>query len=631
MKHVIIGTAGHVDHGKTWLTKALTGTNTDRLKEEQERGITIDIGFAQLMLPNNQSASIIDVPGHEGLVRNMIVGATGMDLVLLVVAADEGFMPQTQEHLEILQLLGVETGIVVLTKCDAVDGEWLEVVEADVRDHVEGTFLEGAPIARVSALTGEGIDDLRQLIAQMVEHAVPKNTERAYRLPIDRSFSKKGFGTVVTGTLVDGTLRVGDKLEVYPTHVMTRVRDLQNHNESAREMYAGMRVAANLTGVERSDVRRGRIIAQPGTVEVTRRVTVQLQLTSDAPFSVKNSSSLHFFTGTQEVVGRVRLLETDEMQPGGTGFAQLSFDEDVSARNHDRFIVRFFSPMVTVGGGSILDMASGRLKRNNEDVIARLRSLAGSATQRVEQRVIDARLAPLPRQALSVMENLSAAETDQVLSPLLDEGRILAVGEGLISAVWFDRLRDNVLDVLRGYHAAHTLERGIRLGELRERAFSSCPESADALIARFRDEGLIEMGGGCVWLAGFAPSFSAEQSRLYERVKAAFDETGYEARGNDEVRVALGVDAQPFAEVFARLLADGAIVAVTSDSSVGGDAYRRALQTFRSMFESDDRVTIAQFRDRLGISRKFAQLLLDSFDNARISKLVGDARVLLGS
>ncbi|MFC2706573.1 MAG: GTP-binding protein, partial [Olsenella profusa] len=198
MKHVIIGTAGHVDHGKTWLTKALTGTNTDRLKEEQERGITIDIGFAQLMLPNNQSASIIDVPGHEGLVRNMIVGATGMDLVLLVVAADEGFMPQTQEHLEILQLLGVETGIVVLTKCDAVDGEWLEVVEADVRDHVEGTFLEGAPIARVSALTGEGIDDLRQLIAQMVEHAVPKNTERAYRLPIDRSFSKKGFGTVVT-------------------------------------------------------------------------------------------------------------------------------------------------------------------------------------------------------------------------------------------------------------------------------------------------------------------------------------------------------------------------------------------------------------------------------------------------
>lgn len=631
MKHVVIGTAGHVDHGKTWLTKALTGTDTDRLKEERERGITIDIGFAQLVLPNGQSASIIDVPGHEGLVRNMIVGATGMDLVLLVVAADEGFMPQTQEHMEILQLLGVEAGIIVLTKCDAVDEEWLEIVEADVRDHVQGTFLEDAPCARVSALTGAGIGELKHLIARLVEDAVPKNTERAYRLPIDRCFSKRGFGTVVTGTLVDGTLRVGDRLEVYPTHVMTRVRDLQNHNESARELFAGMRVAANLVGVERSDVRRGRTIACPGTVQVTRRVTVSLTLTDDAPFPVKNSSSLHFFTGTQELVGRVRLLDADEMRPGESGFAQLTFDEDIAARNHDRFIVRFFSPMVTVGGGTILDMAAGRLKRHNVDVGVRLRALAGSAAQRMGQRILDARLVPVTAASLAVTENLSGAEAEQALSPLLADGSVMRVAGGLISAVWMDRLRGSVRDALHAYHEAHTLERGMRLGELRERAFSSCPESADALIAQLEEEGLLEVGGGYAWLAGFEPSFSAEQAQLYERVRAAFDEAGFEAQANDEVRASLGVGAKPFAEVFARLLADGAIVAVTPSSSLGGEAYRQALQTFRSMFDDADSVTIAQFRDRLGISRKYAQLLLDSFDKARISKLVGDARVLLGT
>lgn len=629
MKHVVIGTAGHVDHGKTWLTRALTGTNTDRLKEERERGITVDIGFAQLTLPNGQRASIIDVPGHEALVKNMIAGATGIDVVLLVVASDEGFMPQTQEHLDILGLLGVKRGIIVMTKCDAVGADWADMVEADILDHVEGTFLQDAPVVRVSAVTGEGIDLLKQRIADLVEQVRPRNEDRACRLPVDRAFTIKGFGTVVTGTLVDGTVSVGDEVEVYPQRKLTRIRSLQNHNEAAESMSAGMRVAANLQGVERKEVSRGCIVAKPGTLRQADRLLTHVVVSGDSPFDVRNSSRVHFYTGTEELMCRVRLLDADALLPGEDGFAQLVFDRPVTARNHDRFIIRFFSPVVTIGGGTILDIAPGRARRNSEPVLRRLRALNGSREERLLQRVRDAGVRCATAPELEVAENLSPKECVTSLSALCGRGLVQAAGDAYVAADALGRLEDEARAVLAEYHEQHALERGMGLGALRTRLFSSSPERADALVGLLEARGRLVVDGRLARLPDFEATLSPEQMRLHDSVVAAVEEAGFEPLETDELVARVGGGEPALAPVLDRMRADGELVSLTPTTMASAKVWRRGLDTFMQMAASGDPVTIAQFRDRIGASRKFAGLFLDSYDRAGYTRLVGDARVVL--
>lgn len=629
MKHVVIGTAGHVDHGKTWLTRALTGTNTDRLKEERERGITVDIGFAQLTLPNGQRASIIDVPGHEALVKNMIAGATGIDVVLLVVASDEGFMPQTQEHLDILGLLGVERGIIVMTKCDAVGADWADMVEADILDHVEGTFLQDAPVVRVSAVTGEGIDLLKQRIADLVEQVRPRNEDRACRLPVDRAFTIKGFGTVVTGTLVDGTVSVGDEVEVYPQRKLTRIRSLQNHNEAAESMSAGMRVAANLQGVERKEVSRGCIVAKPGTLRQADRLLTHVAVSGDSPFDVRNSSRVHFYTGTEELMCRVRLLDADALLPGEDGFAQLVFDRPVTARNHDRFIIRFFSPVVTIGGGTILDIAPGRARRNSEPVLRRLRALNGSREERLLQRVRDAGVRCATAPELEVAENLSPKECAASLSALCGRGLVQAVGDAYVAADALGRLEDEARAVLAEYHEQHALERGMGLGALRTRLFSSSPERANALVGLLEASGCLVVDGRLARLPDFEATLSPEQLRLHDSVVAAVEAAGFEPLETDELVARVGGGERALAPVLDRMRADGELVSLTPTTTASAKVWRRGLDTFMQMAASGDPVTIAQFRDRIGVSRKFAGLFLDSYDRAGYTRLVGDARVVL--
>lgn len=629
MKHVVIGTAGHVDHGKTWLTRALTGTNTDRLKEERERGITVDIGFAQLTLPNGQRASIIDVPGHEALVKNMIAGATGIDVVLLVVASDEGFMPQTQEHLDILGLLGVERGIIVMTKCDAVGADWADMVEADILDHVEGTFLQDAPVVRVSAVTGEGIDLLKQRIADLVEQVRPRNEDRACRLPVDRAFTIKGFGTVVTGTLVDGTVNVGDEVEVYPQRKLTRIRSLQSHNEAAESMSAGMRVAANLQGVERKEVSRGCIVAKPGTLRQADRLLTHVVVSGDSPFDVRNSSRVHFYTGTEELMCRVRLLDADALPPGEDGFAQLVFDRPVTARNHDRFIIRFFSPVVTIGGGTILDIAPGRARRNSEPVLRRLRALNGSREERLLQRVRDAGVRCATAPELEVAENLSPKECATSLSALCGRGLVQAAGDAYVAADALGRLEDEARAVLAEYHEQHALERGMGLGALRTRLFSSSPERADALVGLLEASGCLVVDGRLARLPDFEATLSPEQLRLHDSVVAAVEEAGFEPLETDELVARVGGGERALAPVLDRMRADGELVSLTPTTTASAKVWRRGLDTFMQMAASGDPVTIAQFRDRIGVSRKFAGLFLDSYDRAGYTRLVGDARVVL--
>jgi len=373
MKHIIIGTAGHIDHGKTTLIHALTGRNTDRLKEEQKRGITIELGFTWFDLKDHTRCGIIDVPGHEKFINNMVAGVVGMDLVLMVVAADEGIMPQTKEHLDILGLLGIEKTILVLNKCDTVDEEWLGMMEEDVKEELKGTIMEGAPVAKVSAMTGEGIAELKELILKMVKDDVPeKDVNSIPRLPVDRVFSMPGFGTVVTGTLISGSISKNDVLEVFPVGKECKIRTIQVHETNQEKCEAGQRVALNLSNIHKDEIHRGCVIAPIGSMENSRLMDVKLTVLKDSKRNIKNRDRLHLFTGTSEILCRAILLDKDELEPGDTGLAELLLEEELATKRGDRFIVRFYSPLETIGGGVILEPNPRKKKRFNEEAIEEL-------------------------------------------------------------------------------------------------------------------------------------------------------------------------------------------------------------------------------------------------------------------
>lgn len=630
MKHVVIGIAGHVDHGKTLLTLALTGKNTDRLKEEQQRGITIEIGFAQLILPNGQTASIIDVPGHERFIRNMLAGAGGMDAVLLVVAADEGFMPQTQEHLQILSLLGMENGLIVLTKTDLVDEEWLEAVKEEVREKAAGTFLADAPMIPVSAHTGQGIDELKQEIVALLERTEQRTSDRPFRLPIDRVFSLGGFGVIVTGTLVDGAVSTNDTVMLYPQEKTVRIRELQSHDASVPAVEAGMRVAVNLTGVDKKAISRGCLLAEADSVFLSRTVSARLTVNGDSPFSVKNSSQLHFYQGTQELLCKVRLLDSDELLPGQSGYAQMMFAEPLAARNMDKFIVRFFSPMITVGGGMILDMQARRLKRHYPPVLERLGRLEASAEQRIRQMIADAGCALIQPRELTVASGLRAAQAAQAIDALSGSGAVLCIGGGLIEAGVLEQAWQRISDILSAYHRDNPLMEGLSLSELRERALPGPSKPADALLSYFVAQGKLKIDGPNAALADFHIAFSPQQAALQAELDKIYEQAGLTPPLNAEIAEGFASQRELFEQVFLHMRQDGALIALTPQVSVHRSHYEQALQLFISMFDRADQVTLAEYRTALGVSRKYAQMYLDYFDRQKISKLVGEARVLLG-
>ena len=634
MKHIVIGTAGHVDHGKTCLTKALTGVNTDRLREEQKRGITIEIGFAQLTLPNGQQASIVDVPGHEKFVKNMLVGATGIDVVLLVVAADEGFMPQTQEHLDILSLLEVKNGIVVLTKSDMVDEDWLEVVKEDTRERVKGTFLEGAPIIPVSAYTGMGLEELKQEIVRLVENTPPRKCDRPFRLPVDRVFSIKGFGTVITGTLVDGMLHPGDNVMIYPQKKLARVRELQNHEQTQEEVQAGMRVAVNLSGVERSELTRGCTIAAPETMQMSQQIAVRLQMTPDAPYGVKNSSKLHFHLGTQEQVCKVRLLDADQLEPGESGYAVLTFNEDIVARNLDQFIIRFFSPMTTIGGGEILDMAAHKLKRKDERVIQRMENLNAGPEVRVQQMVIDGGFSMLREEDLINHSGLAGTVVHEVVEKHLAEGTIFHIEGGLVAKESLDALWTRAERMLSKYHEENPLQDGMSLGEFREKLFASSSKELDTVLNFFVKEGKLKMHGSFAALKTFKCKFSPEQKHIQAQLEELYGAAGFECPLTSDVEAKYADNAahkKQFNQVLTKMQNDGLIVPITPNCYALRVNIQKALDALLEMFAESETGTVAlgDFRTKIGVSRKYAQMYLDYFDKQKFTKMVGDTRKLL--
>lgn len=630
MKHIVIGTAGHVDHGKTCLTRALTGVDTDRLKEEQKRGITIEIGFAQLTLPNGQTASIIDVPGHEKFIRNMLVGAAGMDVVLMVIAADEGFMPQTREHLGILSLLGVQNGIIVVTKADMVEPEWLEAIEEEAREDVQGTFLQDAPIIAVSSYTGQGIQELKQLVVDLVEGAEQRNQDRPFRLPVDRLFSVDGFGTVVTGTLVEGSLALGDEVCIYPGEKKARVRGLQNHDQSAQRVSAGMRVAVNLSGVDKADLKRGDTLAKPGSMLLSQQMDVQLSMLKDAPYPIKNDSRLHFHHGSRELVCKCVLLGRDTLEAGETGFAQLRFTEPVAAKNGDHFVVRFFSPTVTVGGGVLLNVAPQRHKRNDPKILEGLAARAsGSSERQVVQALRDAGVSMLKRAELAKAAGLTEGELDEPLAQLLDEGRAVDLGGRYMDHDAVEGLWDKTVQLLSAYHKAQPLQPGMNRGEFRGKLLPRAPAaSVDALVDYLAQHRGLRLEGPTIALPDFQVVWNTFYTELRRQIDGIYGKAGLTTDNLDDILAGFGKKQDGARQVVQRLLYDGDLVALTPQILVCRAAYDHALQTLYGLFEGKPELTLGEARDALGVSRKYALALLEYWDSAGITRKTGDLRTL---
>lgn len=620
---VVVGTAGHVDHGKSTLVRALTGTDPDRLAEEKARGLTIDLGFAWAELPGGTVASFVDVPGHVDFIRNALAGAGGIDAALLVVAADEGPRPQTLEHLAILDLLAVEHGVVALTKVDQVDAEWRDLVAEEVAGLLEGTALAGAAIVPVSAPRGDGLPELVQALEGVLA-AVPAARDRGRaRLAVDRVFTLAGFGTVVTGTLRDGTLAVGDALEILPSGLRARARGLQSHGRAAAAAGPGTRVAINLAGVETAAIARGDVVAPPDAWRPTRLVDAVIEVLEGAPGPIAHDRALSLFHGTAEIAARVRVLGGEAIAPGGSGPVQLRLARPAVLAADDHFILRLPSPSATVGGGRVLDPHPPRRRRRFDPaVLSRLDALAGGdPAERVWHQLAERE--PAPAAALAPADlGLEAAERDAALVGLTAAGRAVdlgGLGRWATDAGW-RAIAGSLRALLEGYHAEHPLRAGPPPEELRERLGLDA-ESFEAVLAQARAEGWLARTGGAWHLAAHGAAFSADDQAAANRLLERFRREPFSPPTLREARGDAG------AAVVEALVARGDLVAVSADVAFDRAAYGALLAATLEALDASGQVAVGDLRDRFGSSRKYVLPFLEHLDRQRVTRRAGDLRV----
>ncbi len=632
MKHIIIGTAGHVDHGKTLLIQSLTGINTDRLQEEQKRGITIDLGFAFFTLPGGEKVGIIDVPGHEKFVKNMLAGAGGIDLALLVIAADDGVMPQTREHLGILSLLGIEEGLIVVTKTDLVEDGWVELISEDIRAAVQGSFLENAPLIPVSAYTGYGMDGLREELTRLAEKTASKNIQKPFRIPVDRVFTAEGHGTVITGTLIEGSVHLNDEIELYPTGLSARVRGLQVHTNAVETAYAGQRVAVNLAGVKKEDVQRGHTLAAPASMENSMMLDVKLKALPDSARVLRNGSRLHFYHGTKDLLAKLVLLGVDELKPGEEAYAQLRFTEEIATKKGDRFVVRFYSPIETVGGGVILDPRPPKHRRNNPAVQDSLKVREqGSATDNVLQAIEDGSSKFTPLKEIQKQLVMDDEAFRHELGTLVSEGRVRTVSAKVaVGAQYLGLLLEKLRSLLSAYHKDNPLQAGMRRDELRGKLLPGLENSlADKVLALFEEDGEIVLKEQKVALAGFKIEYSEKEAQLAAEIERMFLAGGFSPPSLEEVLAHYPKDKPTAKRVFDALLESGTLTLASAQIFFHTSLVQKAQEETRVFIKENGSVTLAQFRDLVGTSRKFALPLLEYFDRERFTRMQGDARVLL--
>lgn len=625
MKNIIIGTAGHVDHGKTALIKALTGIETDRIKEEKKRGITIELGFAYLDLPDGEKAGIIDVPGHEKFVKNMLAGAGGIDLALLVVAADEGFMPQTREHLGILSLLNISEGIIVVTKKDMVDEDWLEIVCDEIRQEVQGTFLENAQIIPVSSYTGEGIEQLRQAIFTMIDQKTQiKNLDVPFRIPVDRIFSVEGFGTVITGTLIEGTMKVGDPVTVYPSRIESRIRNLQVHSQDVQEAYAGQRVAVNLAGLKKTDLNKGDVIAVPDSMHTTMMIDIHLTVLKDCDREIRNATRLHLYHGARDILCKIVLLDRDSVGAGESCYAQLRLEEEIAVKTGDRFVLRFYSPVETIGGGVILDSNPFKHKRNDAAVLESLKlKEGGSDREKISAALRDysARFETLD--FLQIQTGIPKEQFEQQINKLIKDKVAFRVSDNVvIHTDYLNRLKDSAVKLLESYHKENLLREGMKKDEFRNKLIkyediSVVDKITDSLVNRK----VLKYVNNCVALA----DFEVQQDNNQQEIENAFLQGGFSPESPDQI-AARFPKVKNFKQVLESLVNTGKLVRVEEKILLHADYYNKALTLAKEHVDQNGQITLAEMRDLMGASRKFAVAVLEYWDKRGITKKVGDAR-----
>ena len=629
-KHVVVGTAGHIDHGKTSLVKALTGIDTDRLPEEKARGITIDLGFAFLEEPDGLTVEIVDVPGHERFVKNMLAGVGGIDLAMLVIAADEGVMPQTREHLAICSLLHIKTGLIALTKIDLVEPDWLELVKDDVRGAVRETFLEDAPILPVSAKTGEGLAELRAAVRGLAAGVPPRGTDQLPRLPIDRVFTVKGFGTVVTGTLAAGALAVDERVEAYPRGLQAKIRGLQTHGRPVTAARAGQRTAINLQGLERAAIDRGDVVGLPGTLVSSLLVDGTLELLKDAPRAVKSRTRLRFHVGTSEIMARALLLDRGELEPGASGLVRFRLESPLIALPGDRFVVRSYSPIVTIGGGTLLDIDPPRFKRKTPALVAHLELLqTGSPEAILEEHVRHVGTAGIRLAALAGRVPFGPERLRGLLNTLQKERRVLAVDRD-----WFihpdsaARLRALAVQALETFHRANPLKPGMSREELRGRAGAVDERVFAFLLTALDAEGAVKTDRDKVRLASHEVRLSPDQQRVLDRLEEDFLRADAAPPSAEEALGRAGLGGDEEHELFQVLVQAGKLVRVKDSLYF----HARALETIQTrvvaLLQDRKEIGPGDIKDLLGISRKYAIPLLEFFDQRRITTRVGERRIL---
>jgi selenocysteine-specific elongation factor len=629
-RHVVVGTAGHIDHGKTSLVKALTGIDTDRLPEEKARGITIDLGFAFLEDAGGLTIEIVDVPGHERFVKNMLAGVGGIDIAMLVVAADEGVMPQTREHLAICSLLHIKAGLVALTKADLVEPDWLELVRDDVAQVTRGTFLDGAPVVAVSARTGEGLADLRSALRSIAERLPERGMDALPRLPIDRVFTVKGFGTVVTGTLAAGRFAVDDRVEVHPRGETAKIRGLQTHGRTVTEARAGQRTAINLQGLERAAVERGDVVGLAGTLPSAVLVDASLELLADAPRPLKSRDRVRFHTGTSEIMARVLLLDRAELPPGERALARFRLESPLVALPGDRFVIRSYSPMVTIGGGTLLDIAPPRLRRKT--LLAHLALLErGTPEDVVEEHVRQAGVAGIRTAALSARVPLGPERLRATLARLEADRRVVAVErDWSLHVEAYTRLRDLVVATLTQFHRSNPLRPGMSREELRGRAGGADDRVFGTVLAAQEAEGVIRAERDKVRLASHDVRLSPEQQRVVDQVEQDFLKAEAAPPSPEEALARAGVAGTEEHELFQLLVEGKKLVRVKESLFFHAKALDAIQDKVVTLLRERKEIGPGDVKDLLGISRKFAIPLLELMDARRVTARVGERRVLRG-
>jgi selenocysteine-specific elongation factor len=579
MKQIVLGTAGHIDHGKTSLIKALTGIDTDRLKEEKERGITIELGFAHLQLPNGQRVGIVDVPGHEKFVKNMVAGATGIDLVAMVIAADEGVMPQTKEHLEICQLLKIRHGLVVLTKIDMVEPDWLEMVREDVTEYLSDSFLANAPIDAVSSMTGEGLKELAQTLDRLVEKIPERASGHLFRLPVDRVFTMKGFGTVITGTTVSGHIRTGDEVTVYPQEIQARIRGIQVHDEEVNEVRAGLRTAVNLQGVERAVISRGNIVANRDSLRPTYMVDVLLDLLPSAPGKLKNRAKARFHTGASEIISTVVLLDRDALEPGESCFAQIRLDEPTTVLKYDNYVLRSYSPVRTIGGGEVLNC----------------------------KKSLDGELKGLKARKRTIQ---------------YDKERGV-----LIHADFLNKAREEIVGTIGRYHKEYPLKAGLLKEELRSRTTgANNVKLFNYLVNQLTQEDVIVQDKEVVRLKDHRVTLAQDQEKARRELEGIYLKSGLQPPYFKELKGKF--PGTTGADMLGVTVKEGVLLKVKEDLYYHRKVIEDLQQKLIQFLEKHGEINAPHFKEMTGVSRKYAIPLLEYFDSAQVTVRVGDSRVL---